>query len=529
MKKTLLGIVSILTTVGGFAQGTLSGGLMTNVNFYQRDSTILTPDNALYNNDLSGGETWISLRYNYKGFTAFVRADAFHNSNLYDPKLAISGYGLGAWSLSKEYKGLEVTAGYIYDQIGSGILFRAYENRGLLIDNPLAGVKLKYQINDNLMIKAFSGQQKNVRNFTRYQPIIKGLNVEGDYALSDKVHITPGFGALNRTMDNDSWLAVKSKVDAQDSAHVFYPRYNTYAFSLYNNLTFGDFSWYVEGAYKTHEAIEKDNILQDLPGSVLYSTLGYARKGVAINLTAKRTENFVMRTSPNEQLLRGVMNWQPIVARLHPQRLLARYTPASQDLSETALGSDILVTPNDKLDLLVNLTHINTNEGVKLYREVYAEAHYRGWENWIIMLGAQYLEYNQKLYQVKDVPMFTAFTPFTEITYQFSDKTSLRTELEYMFAENDYGSWIYALAELDIAPQWAIAVSDMYTTKLNPNNLSGLKKPTHYYNFFAAYTKGPHRISVSYVKQVDGINCTGGVCRYEPAFSGIKIGITSTF
>lgn len=529
MKKILLSVSILAYSFGVFAQGTLSGDFMTNVNYYQRDSGILTPDNSLYNDYLSGGESWLSLRYNYKGFTAFVRADAFHNSNLYDPKIAISGYGLGAWSLSKDIKGLTATAGYIYDQIGSGILFRSYEDRGLLLDNALVGLHLKYQLNDHLFVKGFTGQQKNVRNFTRYNPIIKGLNIEGDYTLGNNVHISPGIGMLNRTMDNESWLPVKSKVDAQDTSHRFYPRYNTYAFTAYNNLTVGDFSWYIEGAYKTHEAIEKDNVLQDLPGNVVYSTLGYARKGFAINLTGKRTENFVMRTSPNELLLRGLMNWQPIVARLRPQRLLARYTPASQDLSELALGTDVLISPSDNLDLTLNYTHINTLNDVKLYRELYGEINYRGLENWIFMAGAQYLEYNQKLYQVKDVPLFTAFTPFVEATYRFNDKTSIRTEWEYMFAKNDFGSWIFGLVELTIAPHWSFAVSDMYITKLNPHNLSGLKEPAHYYNIFAAYTKGPHRFTLSYVKQVDGINCTGGVCRYEPAFSGLKLGISSTF
>jgi len=529
MKKLYAYGVFMLASLATFAQGTLSGDLMANVNFYQRDSTILTPDNSLYNNYLSGGETWLTLRYNYKGFTAFVRADAFHNSNLYDPKIAISGFGIGAWSLSKDIKGLQVTAGYIYDQIGSGILFRAYEDRGLLIDNALVGLHLKYQVSDHLMLKAFTGQQKNVRDFTRYNPIIKGFNAEGDFSLGDNIHITPGIGVINRTLDNESWLSVKSKVDAQDSANTFYPRYNMYAFTAYNNLTAGDFSWYIEGCYKTHEAIQKGDVLQDVAGNVVYTTLGYARKGIAVNLTGKRTENFEMRTSPNEQLLRGLLNWQPIVARLRPQRLLARYTPASQNLSELALGTDVLISPNDNLDVTLNYTHINTLESVKLYREVYGELNYRGFDNWILMAGAQYLEYNQKLYQVKDVPLFTAFTPFAEATYKFSDKTSLRTEWEYMFAENDFGSWIYGLVELDIAPKWSFAISDMYTTKLNPNNLSGLKKPTHYYNVFAAFTKGPHRFTASYVKQVDGINCTGGVCRYEPAFSGVKLGITSSF
>src|SRR5690606_29302036 len=194
MKKIFGSFLLFLGSLYSFAQGTLSGDLMTNVNYYQRDSGILTPDNTLYNDYLSGGESWLSLRYNYKGFTAFVRADAFHNSNLYDPKIAISGFGIGAWSLSKDIKGLTATAGYIYDQIGSGILFRSYEDRGLLIDNALVGLHLKYHVNDHLMLKAFSGQQKNVRDFSRYNPIIKGFNAEGDFSLGDNIHISPGIG-----------------------------------------------------------------------------------------------------------------------------------------------------------------------------------------------------------------------------------------------------------------------------------------------------------------------------------------------
>ena len=98
-----------------------------------------------------------------------------------------------------------------------------------------------------------------------------------------------------------------------------------------------------------------------------------------------------------------------------------------------------------------------------------------------------------------------------------------------MSTQQDYGSWVFALAELNIAPKFSFALSDMYITQLNPHNPSGISSPQHYYNIFAAYTKGPHRFTAAYVKQVDGINCTGGVCRYEPAFSGLKMTLTSSF
>jgi hypothetical protein len=292
-------------------------------------------------------------------------------------------------------------------------------------------------------------------------------------------------------------------------------------------LTIGDLSWYAEGAYKTHEAIVIDNLLQDKSGTVFYSTLGYARKGVAVNLTGKRTENFMMRTSPNEILIRGVLNWQPVVARIRPQRLMARYTPASQDLSEMAYGADVLLSPSDDFNATLTGTYINTLDNIELFREGYAEAEYRGLEDIILTGGLQYMHYNQERYQVKPkVPIVEAITPFFEITYRLDKKKSVRLEVEYQSTEQDYGSWAFALLEFSVAPKWSFAVSDMYNTTPGPAATTGAH---HYYNVFTAYSKGPNRFTLSYVKQIEGINCTGGVCRYEPAFSGVKFGVTSSF
>lgn len=542
MKKTALYFLLSCFALQSSAQGTLSGDLMMNVNFFQRDSSINAANNPLYDNLLSGGESWLSLRYSYKGFNAFVRADGFHNSNLYLPERSFTNWGVGAWSVSKDWKNFTISAGHIYDQIGSGIMFRAYEDRGLLIDNALVGLHLKYQLSDRFMIKGFTGQYRDVSKFSRYEPVVKGINAEGDFQLGENVHMVSGVGALNRTLDvnrvNSIASVISNEVEVRDR---FIPRYNTYAFTAYNTLTAGAWSWFVEGSYKTHEAVlrrevvggtERD-VYRDLPGSVLYTSLGYAQKGVAVNLNAKRTENYILRANmQGEDPLgqRGSIGWQPVIARIRPQRLMARYTPASQDLSEMALGGDILLSPSDDLDINFNYTHINTLEDTALYREAYLEANYRGIDNWQIQLGVQYLRYNQALYQVKpNVPMVDAITPFCEVVYRIDDKKSIRTQWEYMHTQQDYGSWIFGLVEFNIAPRWSFALSDMYTLKLNPKNPSGLTKPQHYYNIFMAHTQGPHRFTLQYVRQVDGINCTGGVCRYEPAFSGVKFAVTSSF
>ncbi len=546
MKKVSFLYILFLLSITAYGQGTLSGDLMMNLNFFQSDPSIKASGNPLYDQYLSGSEGWLGLRYNNKGFTVFVRADAFNNSNLKVPAQANTNFGLGAWSVNKEIKDLSITVGYIYDQVGSGILFRSYEDRGLLIDNALVGFELKYKLSDHITLKGLTGQQKkndltnNQDNLSqRYGPVIRVLNADGDFHIG-KAQFSPGLGVLNRTLDQSSITAVASTINGLPLAQRFEPMYNMYAFTAYNLLTFGSLTWYVEGAYKTHEAIADPvgNIV-DKAGNVEYTSLGFAKKGIAINLNGKRTDAFVMRTSPNETLTNGMMNWQPIIAIIRPGRLMSRYTPASQDYSEMAGTANVLISPNDNLSLAFTGTSISTLDNVKLYRELYCDAVYNNQGSWAFQGGIQYLEYNRVVYQLVDAtfPLVKTLTPFAEATYKLSTKKSLRMEVEYMSTKEDYGSWVYAILEYNIAPKWSISAADMYNLAPNKNadnpNNNGIYNANpaahHYYNLYAAYTKGPHRFALAYVKQVDGINCAGGVCRYEPAFSGVKATITSSF
>lgn len=546
MKKSTILFLLLCISVRGFGQGTFSGDLMMNMNFFQRDSSIKASGNPLYDNYLSGSEAWLALRYNINGFTFYARADAFNNSNLKNPGAANTNFGLGAWSVTKDMKDLSITVGSIYDQVGSGLLFRAYEDRGLLIDNALMGLELKYKLTEHIMLKGFTGQQKNndLQNDqninTRFAPIIKGFNAEGDFNAGN-AHILPGVGVLNRTLDATTMNSIAASINSQDVKTRFEPMYNMYAFCAYNTLTYKDLSWYVEGDYKTHEAIfTTDNILVDKPGNAEYTSINYGLKGIALSLTGKRTENFVMRVfnPPGLNPIDGMLNRQPVIASIRPERLMARYTPNSQDISEQAAGANLLLSPNDVTNFTLSYTDITNLAGQRLYREGYADVFYQGLKSWIIQGGVQYLEYNLALYQAhgKVDPILKAITPFTEITYRINEKQSIRGELQYMATMQDYGSWAFALLEYDVAPKWSVSVSDMYNVSPNkgadnPNYAgSGITpKSNHYYNIFAAYTKGPHRFSLAYVKQVDGINCSGGVCRYEPAFSGLKATITTSF
>ena len=549
MKKSAILFLLVCISVKLLAQGTFSGDLMMNLNFFQTDAKIGASNNPLYNNLLNGDEAWLGLRYSVSGFNFYVRADAFDNSNLKNPGSAMTGFGIGAWSINKEVEGLNITIGSIYDQIGSGILFRAYENRGLLIDNALMGVELKYKIGKNIVLKGFVGEQKNndpqpentpsVALYQLYEPVIKGFNAEGDYSIG-KLHILPGIGILNRTLDLTSMTQIAGTINDQLISTRFNPMYNMYAFSAYNTLVYKNFSWYAEGDYKTHEAINEPNaagneMLVNKPGNVEYTSLTYGKKGIALSLQGKRTEDFVMRVSPNPSPtpLDEDLNWQPIIATLRPERLMSRYTPISEDISEMAGTASLTLSPNDLTNINLTYSNINTLQNATLYREYYADV-FRQWTSWILQGGAQYMEFNIQQYESEGSaqhPVVYAFTPFVEATYRINEKKSIRAEVQYQDTKQDYGSWVYVLLEYDIAPRWSLSASDMYNVVPNPNsdNHDYHNPGLNYPDIYVAYTKGPHRFSLAYVKQVDGINCSGGVCRYEPAFSGFRATLTSSF
>jgi hypothetical protein len=404
-----------------------------------------------------------------------------------------------------------------------------------LIDNALYGVNLSYNLNPDWKIKAFTGRQK--QQFEVYNSVIKGANIEG-YA-SDSANTwscAPGFGVVNRTLDDETVQKVVSTIGTYTLPDSIGAKYNTYLFSLYNRLTVGNFTWYIEGAYKTNEVFfdplaEKTNRngtislgkLVNRAGNVVYTSFGYTRTGLGVTLEAKRTENFIFRTNPFVTLNRGAINFLPPMARQNTYRLTARYNAATQEIGEQALQLDVKYALSEKWQIDANLSGTNNLNNDLLYRELNINA-LRKFEHDAMTIGIQMQTYNQRIYEVKpNVPNVQTVTPYIEYSYHINDKKTLRMEAQYMYTKQDFGSWAFLLAEYSIAPKWIFTISDMY------NTLPKKTKALHYPTIAAAYTQGANRFSLAYIKQVEGVVCTGGICRLEPAFSGIRFNVNTTF
>ena len=517
-------------------KGTLSGSFQANANFFIRDSTIGATNTPQYDHQLYGADAWLNLNYNYSGFDVGIRFDLFNNSNLLNPQSSYTAEGIGRWYIKKKIDKFSLAGGYLYDQIGSGIIFRAYEERPLLIDNALYGIRLGYDLGENWEIKALTGRQKQL--FDVFSPTLKALNIDG-YISEDESNwsLTPGIGIVNRTYDDATMQRIVSTVSTFSVTDSIAPSFNTNALTIYNTLTIGNVSWYAEAAWKTEDVLfnpfatktNRDGStslgkLVNEKGSVYYSSLSVAGKGFGLTLEGKRTENFSFRTNPFVSLNRGMINFLPPMARFNTYRLTSRYTPAIQELGEQAVKVDLKFRPKKNIGIELNFSNIADLDNNLLYREAYSEIQIKKKRKWVLTGGLQFQQYNQEIFETKpDVPLVETFIPFVDFLYKIDRKKSIRFELQYMNTEQDFGSWLFGLVEYSIAPKWTFTLSDMYNS--DPKKTDKI----HYPRIDLFYTIKSNRFSVSYVKQVEGVVCSGGICRLEPAFSGFRFTANSTF
>ena len=520
-------------------KGAFSGALQTSVNYFIKDAAIGAINIPQYDQGLIGVDTWLNLSYSFKGYNAGVRLDYFKNSNLLIPTAAYSDQGLGKAFINKRFDKLYVELGYVYGQIGSGIIFRAYEERPLLIDNALVGVKARYDITDNWSASGFVGRQKN--QFSLNEGLIKGGSIEGFYATGSDdapLSFSPGIGLVNRTHSQQTVDRLVNIVKQYIGDERIGLKYNTYLTSIYNSLNYQDLTLYIEYAYKSAEAF-RDPIstrteltgqqtfgkFVNEPGSVLYTSLNFGDAKLGVTVELKRTQNFNFKSDPTLTGAMGLVGFLPPMSRENTYRLTSRYTPTTQDLSERAIQTEIRYRHNKKLSALANFARITDLKDELLYREYFLQFQYKQKRKWLLTAGIQSVNYNQEVFEVKpNVPLVKTITPFAEFLYRFTNKRSLKTEIQYLNTDEDLGSWVYGLAEVGLAPHWLFELSGMY----NIDPAKGGDK-IFYPTLGAVYNYKTHRVGIRYVKQVEGIVCAGGICRLEPAFSGARFTLNSTF
>lgn len=548
MKKALTILCFLVFGFQSYGQdkGVFSGNLQSNFSVFVLDSSIGAFESPQYTSQISSAETWLFTNYQLKGFSVSARFDLFNNSNLLNPTGTFSGHGLGFWQIKKSIDKLTLTAGSFYDQFGSGLVFRAYENRLIGIDYAVEGIHAKYEFSDDFFVKAFTGNQKGSgaqgNRFGTTGEIVKGINSERVFHLKyNKGLVMIGGSAFNRTLTQNTMNELVTEINGYALEDRFEPKYNAYSYNGYASINQKNLILTFEHNRKAKEAVRTvDGQLKLLPGTINYATLSYSKKklgkkkksGFGFNAQYRRIENYQLRTSPNDLLLDGLLTYQPSLTRQASYRLLARYNAPAQDYGEEGYQAHFVWTIQKGKTLYLNYSNVKKLDGEQLFREYFMLYDHKFNKVFKAKIGLQSIFYNQQIYESRDTTYHNVktITPFFDITYKLSRRNSLRMETQYLMTEQDLGSFVNIILELNMSPHYSFSVSDMVNVApVRHGDTKISDKVVHYWTVFGKYNIHTTSFTLAYVRQVAGVNCTGGICRIEPAFSGIRFTLTSNF
>lgn len=557
MKKFIyIGLLALTVAVYGQEKGTVSGGFETNAQWYLNDTGLLDefynpvthPEHPLRSN------SYLFVNYKIKNWTFGVQMESYEQDALlnYNPKY--KGTNVGTYFAQYKNEKIDVTAGYFYEQFGSGLLLRCWEDRALGINNALRGVRFIYKPAKYITLKTLYGQQRT--GFDVSEGKIYGADV--DFLLSDAFQFTKDELAIGFTY-----------VGRDETTTVVNPKFAQLTNAFSGRINYSHDSFYVssEFDYKGKDAVVqvKNQIDNNLikPGSALLLNLGYSKKGFGIDGTFRRLENmsfFSERIAKGNQYNDMVLNYLPSLTKQHHYNLANIYVYQAQP--NVILNDASLVKAGEiggQIDLFYQFkkgTTLGGKYGTKVALN-YAEYHGLGgtfyilapqdyqtdfigfgkkyfsdanievtkkwsdaWQSGISLIHQYYnKKYIQETYGEVNTNIIGA-----ETTYKMKDNKSIRVQAEHLWADSDKKNWASLLTEFNFGTKYTLFISDMY----NYGN-EDAKLRHHYYSIGNSYRYKSTRIALAYGRQRGGLVCVGGVCRYVPESTGLSLSLNTSF
>ncbi len=547
----------------------LKGSVQSDVLFPQEDSKI---DAHRDNWSLTNTYAEMHLMSNY--FSAGARFEGLeHPLPGFEP--GFKGRGVPYFYFAGQYKGLELTAGDFYDQFGSGLIFRTYEERSLGIDNSLRGGRLLVKSFNGVNLKLLGGKQR------RYWHHNDSWVYGGDLEMSldswfrrmeeSGTRLTLGFSAVSKHEDDTDILKLQSTgqqdefgTDILGAYKLNLPK-NIAAFDVRANFQKGGYNLLAEYAWKGQDPSFDNNYIYR-KGNALLLSGSYSRRGMSLLLQAKRSENMSYRSDRTADGISSCINHLPAFSMQHTYALAALYPYATQNvLGEWAYQAELgynfkrrtLLGGKYGTNVKVNFSHIRsidrtpvtdasgavvsdvrgtegyTSKFFKVgddiyYQDINVQVEKKLSRRFKLNLMYMNQRYNQTIVEGHGGTV-KANIAVAEGKYNLSKKLTLRGEAQYLHTDQDQKDWWYGLLELSVLPSLMFTVSDMYNAHVPDASVSGKTNKVHYYMAAACFTHKAHRLQVSYGKTRAGYNCSGGVCRLVPASKGIQLSYNFNF
>ena len=567
--------VQVLHAQSFLENSQVSGSFQADAQYYMQDKGIGILE--IENGQKFGTNGFGKINYTNGNFSAGMRFEAFVAPKMSGLEENLKGLGLANFFATYDNGFIGVTVGDVYDQFGSGLVFRTYEEWSLGMDNSLRGMRVVLRPYNGVTLKGVYGRQRYYwapyldRDLSTddYRGIVRG--VDGEWDLNQSI------SALNnskfRMSVGGSFVSKMQDTTIVNSLFYRIP-VNVGAAAGRINLGYGNWAFSTEYAYKINDPSAINDFIYR-PGQALLASLSYSQKGFGAVMQVKRVDNMSFKS--NFQGLKNDfdINFIPPINYMHTHSLPSMYTYSTQPKGEMAAQLQVNYTiPKGTVlggkygtKLAFNMSQVNdivrdsvmdhgqmvlNKKGTLGYssnffavsdhiffRDINFEIDKKISKDWHVTAQYINLYYDIETLEGHGEPV-KANIAFVDVTYKINRRQSIRLEMQGLWenevhkgfeVEEDQkpyyqkrGDWAAALVEYTVSPHWSFSVAD----KWNYGNPVPEFRD-HYFTGSVSYIHDATRIMLSGGRQSEGVVCVGGVCRTVPASSGVSLTVSTSF
>lgn len=474
------------------------------------------------------------------------------------------GWGVPFFWATGSYKSWQLTAGDFYEQFGSGLILRIYQERSLGVDNAIRGGRFKITPATGLRFTALAGKQR--RYWEWNSAWIWGADAEWNLSesFSNKFNsdygLTVGFSYVGKHDKAEIKTFPSGNIPGADPNYDYQLNFpeNIAAFDGRVRLRAKDFNVLFEYATKNNDPNTNNNFTYRRGNAFLLSG-NYANKGFTALLQAKRSDNMEFRSKrviDADYQISSYINHMPAFTITQTYALAAMYPYATQMDGEWAFQGELSYlfkkgTPlGGKYGTTIRLSasyisslDFNLPPGITLEDRISGKVPGSNdfsapfWKIGSLYYADLNFEMNKKLSRSFQFTLFYLFQKYNQTIveghggmvtaniligegqWKINKKTQMRFEAQWLQTKQDKRDWIAGLIEFSFAPHWMITLSDNFNSGTGNN----------FYEILGTYSYKANRFTFGYGKVKEGYNCSGGVCRWVPQTEGFKVSYNYTF
>ena len=552
-------LIIALTSVSAFSfanekdWGRVSASFESNNHIYVEDlANGFSPSNLqqLPEDGIFASNDYLKVDYYKNRFSAGMQLEGYGPSTVGYP-FPTSSLMISNLYISWKDDSYSVTFGSFYDQLGSGLLFRSWEDRTLGLNNALFGARATYSLGNYLALKVFCGIPR-LDKWSETALMLGNKPTIFGHGLASDVNIAGADLSLSLS-DILDWDDVSFSVEGS-----LISKYESLSDMLLaigcreKNIGWsGRANFEMDGFYAKAEYVDAGkqmvNVFFDAEnGNAQLVELGYNARGLGVSFTGRRLQRMTQQiytSNLSYAAAANVMSYCPAMTTQHTYMLtsLNPYNPeiGTNMMRAGEIGGQIDAFYNFRRGTKIGgkrgmKVHANfstyysldNNGGTKgsefLFRDFSVDVERQWTKKFKTTLLYSLQDYNkhEKNSEGFEVYVGLSHAVVADMLYKWTPSLSTRLELQYLASKGYQKDWMAALLEVSFAPHWSVFASDMYNhgdTKL------------HYYNAGVSYVFKNIRLAAGYGRYRAGFICSGGVCREIPAYTGANISLTASF